>query len=67
MCKNPCIKQFQKMVDEATFWTDKKLTTFIGKVITRTHDKQQNNLLNIISGNVKISKQQNFGSQKGNQ
>ena len=55
------------MVDEATFWTEKKLTTFIEKVIIRTHDKQQNNLLNIISGNIKISKQQNFASQKGNQ
>ena len=46
------------MADEATIWTEGKLTTLIEKIITRALDEQQNNLFNIISGNFEISKQQ---------
>ena len=46
------------MVDESTLWTEEKLTTLIERIITRALDEQQNNLLNIISGNFEISKQQ---------
>ena len=46
------------MVDEATLWTEEKLTTLTEKIIMRALDEQQKNLLNIISGNFEISKQQ---------
>ena len=46
------------MVDKSTLWTEEKLTTLIERIITRALDEQQNNLLNIISGNFEISKQQ---------
>ena len=47
-----------KMADEATLWTEEKLTTVIEKIITRALDEQQKSLFNIISGNFEISKQQ---------
>ena len=59
--KTPVLKflfQFSKMADEATLWTEEKLTTLIEKIITRALDEQQKNLFNIISGNFEISKQQ---------
>ena len=46
------------MVDQATLWTEEKLTTLIEKIITRAVDEQQKNLLNIISGSFELSKQQ---------
>ena len=44
------------MADEATLWTEEKLTTLIAKKITRALDEQQKNLFNITSGNFEISK-----------
>ena len=41
------------MADEATSWTEEKLTTLIEKI-----DEQQKSLFNIISGNFEVSKQQ---------
>ena len=46
------------MADEATLWTEEKLTTLLEKIITRALDEQQRNLFNIMSGNFEISKQQ---------
>ena len=46
------------MADEATLWTEEKLTKRIEKIIPRILDEQQKNLFNIIRGNFKISKQQ---------
>ena len=46
------------MADEATLWTEEKLTTLIEKIITRALDEQHKNLFNIISDNFEISKQQ---------
>ena len=52
------VKKFKFGRDEATLWTEKKLTTLIEKIITRALDEQRKNLFNIISGNFEISKQQ---------
>ena len=49
------------MEDEATLWTEKKLTTLIEKIITRALDEQQKNLFNIVSRNFGILKQQIAG------
>ena len=46
------------MADEATSWTEEKLTTFTEKIITRALDEQQQNLFNIVSGDFEVSKQQ---------
>ena len=48
----------RKMADEATLWTEEKLTTLLEKIVTRALDEQQKNLFSIISGNFEISKQQ---------
>ena len=46
------------MADEATLWTEEKLTKLIEKIILRALDEQQKNLFYIISGDFEISKQQ---------
>ena len=46
------------MADKVTLWTEEKLTTLIEKIMARALDEQQKNLLNIISGNFEILKQQ---------
>ena len=43
------------MADEATLWTEEKLTKVIEKIITRVHDEQQKNLYNIMSDNKLLS------------
>ena len=48
---------FEKMTDEATFWTEEKLATLAYKIIRRAFYEQQKNLFNIISGNFEISTQ----------
>lgn len=48
----------EKITDEATFSTEKILTTLIEKLIAKALNEQQKNLLNIATGNSEISKQQ---------
>ena len=48
----------EKIADEATFSTEKILTTLIEKLIAKALNEQQKNLLNIATGNSEISKQQ---------
>ena len=50
--------EHSKIADEATLWTEEKLTTLIEKIITRAPDEQQKNQFNIINGNFEISKQE---------
>ena len=46
------------MADKVTLWTEEKLTTLIEKIMARALYEQKKNLLNIISGNFEILKQQ---------
>lgn len=46
-------------MDEATLWTKEKLTARIEKMMTKTLDEQQRNMLNIMKGDFEISKQKN--------
>lgn len=48
----------EKITDEATFSTEKILTTLIEKLIAKALNEQQKNLLNIATGNSEIAKQQ---------
>ena len=45
------------MADEATLWTEVKLTTFTEEITTKALDEQQKNLFNIITVNFEILKQ----------
>ena len=52
-------RKFEKMSGETTFWTEKKLTTLIGNMITKALDEQQKKpFFNIICCNFEISEQQ---------
>ena len=46
------------VMDELTLRTEEKLTALIEKIITKSLDEQQQKLLNIIKGDLEISKQQ---------